>query len=55
MELLERIRELLRTFPQVGMSGRLTIRIVDEDVFLDGVKKILEEHTRRAEHTENPV
>lgn len=37
-----KIKNLLRTFPQVGISGQKTLRFVDEDVFLDGLEQILE-------------
>lgn len=48
-ELLEKITALLREFPQGGFSGKNTIRLVDEDAFLDGLKQILEESKRHEE------
>lgn len=42
-EVYKIIRALLQTFPQLGVSGYHTFRCVDEDTFLDAVKKILAE------------
>lgn len=44
MEPIEKIKALLKTFPQLGMSGQKTFRCVDEDVFLDGVKQIFDSY-----------
>lgn len=42
-EVYKMIKAVLATFPLVGVTGYRTLRFVDEDTFLDAVKKILAE------------
>lgn len=50
-QIVEKITALLKTFPQLGMSGKKTFRCVDEDVFLNGLKQIFDSYEPPADWT----